>query len=399
VLHGAVPSRLPPPMHSLLAALLVVVAASAPRAQETEVPVTALPFLGLPAVAEAGGATVGRTTDDPRAALQNPAVAALAARDAAVATGGAPVDAWFGESRYGVAASAWHLRRGALAASVVASAGTMRGADRTLGDGTVYAPADRFRGLSLAVGTTGDVRVAAGVTGRYVTSTDVPVWTGDAYETGAKRGATFDGGVAASANVAALAGRPMVAGLRPALDVTAGYAQTNVSGGIRYAGFGTQALPRLGALGWSATAGVDLPTRAGTLRLVEAEVARSAERLLVEEQGVTTRYAALIGGMPVGAPLAGAGDARTVGRAGLRLAVAETIAFSWGRFEGWGYAPSRITGWEVRTAGAARAVAGLTSSPVLDALARTDLRVGRTTVWAGTENAETRTTLTLVIGR
>ncbi len=386
-------------MRLLLVVLFALPAAGPARAQDTQVPVTALPFLGLPAVAEAGGATVGRLTDDPRAGLQNPALAALAARNAAVATGGAPTDAWFGESRYGVAASAWHLRRGAVAASVVASAGTMRGADRTLADGSLYTPADRFRGLSLAVGTTGAVRIAGGVTGRYVTSTDVPVWTGVTYTSDAKRGATLDGGVAASADVAALAGRPTLAGLRPALELTAGYAQTNISGGIRYAGFGTQALPRLGALGWSAVAGLDVATRSGTIRLVEAEIARSAERLLVEEQGEQTRYAALVGGMPIGAPLTGAGDARSVGRAGQRLALAEIVALSWGRFEGWGYAPSRTVGWEVRTGGAARLAAGLTSSPVLDALARTDLRVGRTTVWAGTDHAETRTTLTLVIGR
>lgn len=392
-------------MRSFLTALFVI-AAAAPCAQETEIPITALPFLGLPAVAELGGATVGRATDDPRATLQNPAVGALAAREAAQGVGGAPVDTWFGESRYGVAASAWHLRRGGVAASIAAGVGTMRGADRTLADGSLYAPADRFRSLSVAVGTTGDVRVAAGVTGRYVTSTDVPVWNGTSYLIGSKRGATFDGGLAVSADVAALAGadrwfagRPAVAGLHPALDVTAGYAQTNVGGGIRYAGFGTQALPRLGALGWSAVAGLDLPTRAGDVRLVEAEIARSAERLLVEEQGATTRYAAVVGGMPLSAPLAGTGDDRMVGRAGFRVRLAETVTLSWGRFEGWGYASSRVTGWEVSTAGVARLAAARTSSPVAAALARTDLRVGRTTVWAGTENEQTRTTLTLVVGR
>lgn len=379
--------------------LALALAPLAATAQEATVPITALPFLGVPAVAEMGGATVGRVSLDPRAALQNPAALGLAARDAVQTVGGTPTEDWFGESRYGVGATAWNVRRGRLAGSVAIAQGAMHGTARTLADGTLYAPTDRFRSLSLGVGTTGVVRVAMGATGRYVTSTDVPVWDGTAFHVGRLRGVTFDGGVLAQADVAALAGRPTVAGLAPALDVATGYAQTNVGGGVRYSGFGPQALPRLGALGWSARAGLDAPVGTAVVRLVEAEVAFSAERLLVEQAAETTGYAPVTGRMPLAAPLTGTGDERTTGRRGARVALAETVALSWGRFDGWGYDDARTRSWEVGTAGTARWLATQTDGVVADVLRRVDLRIGQTTVWAGTPEAEVRTTVTLAIRR
>lgn len=380
-------------LRSVLAAFAFLSVAAA--AQETVVPITALPFLSVPAVAELGGATVGRAVLDPRAALQNPAVLGLAARDAVQTAGGTPSENWFGENRYGVGATAWNVRHGRLAGGVALAQGTMRGTPRTLADGSTYAPGDRFRSLSLGVGTTGAVRLAVGATGRYVTSTDVPVWDGDSFEVGQLRGVTADVGVLVQADVAALAGRPTVAGLAPSLDVTAGYAQTNIGGAVRYSGFSRQALPRLGALGWSARAGLDTPVGAATVRLVEAEVAFSAERLLVEQTPESTGYALVVGRMPLAAPLTGAGDDRMAGRRGVRVALAETVGLSWGRFDGWGYTQAQTRSWDVGTAGASRWLATRADGPLADVLRRLDLRVGQTTVWAGTPNAETRTTVTL----
>lgn len=383
---------------SLLVSALAALSFPA-SAQETALPQTVLPFLGVPAVAEMGGATVGRATLDPRAALQNPAVLGLAARDVVQSIGGTPTEGWFGENRYGAGVAAWGMTAGPVAVGVGVGAGTMRSTARTLSDGTLYAPADRFRSLSLGAATRGNVRAAIGTTGRYVTSTDVPRWDGDSFSTGQLRGFTFDAGVQAQADIAALAGHPSVGGVAPTLDLTVGYAQTHIGGSVRYSGFSEQALPRLGALGWSARTGLDRPIGGASLRLVEAEIAFSAERLLVKQEAGTTAYALISGGLPLAAPLTGTGDERTTGRRGARVALAETVALSWGRFDGWGYADARTRSWEVGTLGAARWLASRTAGTLAHVLQRVDLRVGQTTVWAGTINEETRTTVTLAVRR
>lgn len=385
-------------MRYLLLATLVL-ASLAPRAQEASVPITALPFLGVPAVVELGGATVGRLTLDPRAALQNPAAVGLAARDAMHAVGGAPTEDWFGDSRYGVGVSAWSVRQGALAGGLAVGAGTMRGTQRTLADGSTYASSDQFRSLTVGMATTGAFRVAAGATGRYVTSTDVPVWDGSAFHAERLRGVTFDGGVLATADVAALAGHPQIVGTMPALEVTAGYAQTHMGGAIQYSGFDRQSLPRLGALGWSAQTGIDIFMDGKLLRLVNLEVAFGAERLLATEENGTTRYAHVTGGLPLGAALRGTGDARTTGRRGIGLSFAETVSLSWGRFDGWGYDDAQTRHWEIGTAGAMRWLSTRTPGALSNVLQRTDFRLGQTTVWAATPRAETRTVATLILRR
>lgn len=386
-------------MSRLAVAFLLAAVLAAPRAgaQETEIVVTALPFLGLPTVAEMGGASVGRLADDPRAALPNPAMLGLLGRDVTHATGGAPVETWFGESRYGVGATAYGVRGRRLAGAVALGAGTLQISPRDLADGTTYTPADRFQSLSAGVGTTGAVRASVGAGARYVTSSDVPVWTGSRYEVSRQRGATLDAGAMASADIAALAGHPEILGLRPALDVTAGYAQTHVSGGVRYAGLGTLALPRTGALGWSARAGVDGHAGRLPLRFAEAEVSRSADRVLARYEAGVPRYAAVLDGLPLASALAGEGDDRTVGRRGVKLTLAETVAVSWGRFDGWGYRDVQTVGWEVRTAAAMRLLGQ--AVPAAERFAAADLRLGQTTVWAGTDRAQPRTTLTLVVRR
>lgn len=382
---------------SFVPVAVCAVAVAAQAQGDVSVPVTALPLLEVPAVVAMGGANVGRTDADPRLGLQNPAAFGMMARDVAQAVGGTPTATWYGENRYGASAAMWGLRRGSLAAGVAIAQATLRGADRTLGDGTPFAPADRFRSLSLGVATTGAVRGGVGVTGRYVTATDVPVWTGATYQTGRLRGASLDLGAQVQADVAALAGRPTLGALTPALEITAGYAQTNLSGAIRYSGFANQPLPRTASAGWSLQAGLELPVAGGTLRLVDAEASFSAERSLVRQGDGTTSYAALTNGLGAANVAFGTGGTATTGRRGVRLTLAETLALSTGRFDGWGYEDVQTRGWEVRTAGLSRLLSGRV--PFAPILARTDLRVGRSTVWAGTDEAASRTTLTLVVTR
>ena len=388
-------------MLRLSVALLVALCLAIPSSAQSDVslPVTALPMLEVPAVVEMGGASVGRSGSDPRLGLQNPAAFGMMARDVAQSIGGAPSATWYGENRYGAGAAMWGLRSERLAAGLAVSQGALQGADRTLGDGTPYTPADRFRSLSLGVATTGALRGGVGVTGRYVTATDVPVWTGTTYRTGQLRGASLDLGAQAQADVAALAGSPTIGMLRPTLDVTVGYAQTNISGAIRYSGFDRQPLPRTAAAGWSVRAGLDLPVASGAVRLVEIEAAVSGERSLVRQSAGTTSYAVLSNGMDVWSAATGAGDEATTGRRGLQITLGETVVVSTGRFDGWGYSGVQTRGWELRTAGLSRALARAVPSVLAPILQRTDVRVGRSTVWAGTDNAASRTTLSLVVTR
>lgn len=378
-------------------ALLLLLAAALPaRAQEQTAIFTALPVLEIPAVPEMGGATVGRSTDDARAFLQNPAALALAPAGQAIA--GSPSAAWFGESRYETAAAAWSARRGRLALGLGLATGALSGDARTLGDGTPFDPTDRFTALGASVGTRGAVRVALGATARFVSSTDAPVYDGARFTVGRLRGATADLGVLLAADIARLVGRPSIGRFSPALDVTVGYAQTHIGGTMTYSGFGSQALPRTGALGWSARTGLDINVNSRPLRLVEAEGAFQGERRLVRETADVTGYAALTDGFAVADALTGSGDDITTGRRGLRLGLAETLSLSWGRFDGGGYRAVETRGVEVRTAGLfALAAQHVAPGRLADALARTDLRVGRTTVFAGTDAATTRTTLSLVI--
>ena len=381
----------------LFALALTLLAAGAARAQEQTVVFTALPVLEVPAVPEMGGATVGRTADDARAFLQNPAALSLAPAGQAIV--GSPSATWFGESRNATAAATWTGRAGALALGVGLAEGSMRADARTLGDGTPFDPTDRYRALGASVGTAGAVRVSLGATARYITSTDAPVYDGSRYTVGRLRGVTADVGVLATADVARLAGRPRIGALTPALDLTVGYAQTHVGGRVRYSGFNAQPLPRTGALGWSARAGLDLPLGGGTLRLVEAEGAVQAERRLIHDTPDGLAYSALTGGLALGDALAGTGSDLTTGRRGASVTFAETLALTVGRFEGGGYRRAATRSVEIRTGGLfALAAERLGPSPLAEALARIDLRVGRSTAFAGTPDSATRTTVRLVVG-
>ncbi|HEX8297531.1 MAG TPA: hypothetical protein VF594_00105, partial [Rubricoccaceae bacterium] len=214
------------------------------------------------------------------------------------------------------------------------------------------------------------------------------------------RGMTADLGALISADVARLTGQPRLGPLTPALDVSAGYAQTHIGGTVKYSGFAGQPLPRTGALGWSARAGLDVPLGGRMLRAVEVEGACAAERRLARPSETVGRvsYAPLTAGVDLADALAGTGNQITTGRRGLRLGLAETLSLSWGTFDGGGFRSVLTRSVELRTAGVLALVASHLG-PSGAALARIDLRVGRTTVFAGSPDAASRTTFSLVIRR
>ena len=374
--------------------VLSLLAIALPAAAQQPV-FTALPVLEIPASPSLGGAAVGRLSDDPRAALQNPALLGLSAGSVRQATAVTPGAAWYGEQSMSLASASLGVEWGRVDLGLGVSQGTLGADARTLADGTDYDPTDRYRALSAGLATRGPVRLALGATARYVTTTDAPRWNGQRYTVHNLRGMTADLGVAVSADVMALAGAPSLGALRPSLDVTAGYAQSHLGGTVRYAGYEQQSLPRTATLGWSAVGGLDL----AALRLVEAEVAVQADQSLVRDEAGTTRYDWAVGSLPPTAALLGTGGERTTGRRGVRVELAETLSLSRGRFDGWGYDDAQTRSIELRTAGAFALLAGPSDRGALADLRPLDLRVGRMTVWAGTPDATTRTTVSLVVGR
>ena len=355
---------------------------------------TALPMLEVPAQPALGGAGVGRGGADPLLFLQNPASLGLATASARVAH--VPSSTWFGDVRYGVDVATAGRSVGPLALGIGLADGAMVGAARTLADGTLYQPADRFRALGAALATRGAVRLSGGATARFVTATDAPVWTGQSYAVGRLRGVTLDVGATLAADVAALAGRPSVGPLQPSLDVTVGVAQTHWSGAIQYSGFSPRATPRTAALGWSVRAGLDPLRSSRPLRLVEAELAVQAEQSLVRSSEAGFVYASALDGPSVRSVAFGTGTASTTGRRGVRLTVLETLTLSWGRFDGWGYADARTHSVEV---GSRALVAALAPVPLARRLEPFDLRLGWTTVFAGSDHETRRASVRLVVGR
>ena len=379
---------LPPslPGRLALAALLAALALPA-RAQ------TALPFLEI-VPTELGAAGVARP--DVQTFVQNPALLGLMAADTRLAVSGTPLAGWLGEFSHGAGTAVAGAQVGPVSVGLGLAQGTLRGETRTLGDGTVFTPGDRYRALGLGVATQGAVRLAAGATGRAIATSDAPTWTGERYRTATLYGASLDLGLAAEADVTRLAGAPRLGPLAPDVQLRAGYGQTHISGHVRYAGFEASPLPRTAALGWSARAGLDLPLRARAVRLVDLEASFQAERSLVRADD----YAPLLGGLSPLAALGGTGDADTVGRRGARVVLGETLALGAGRYDGWGYDGVQTRSAELRAGGALSLIAALADRPELDALARrTDLRLGRVSTFVGTPEETARTQFTLVLTR
>lgn len=374
-------------MHRLaLSLLLLTMAMPAAWSQ------TALPFLEI-APSELGGAGVARP--DVQTFVQNPALLGLSAVSTRAAASGTPTVGWLGELSYGTGSALVGGEVGPLAMGVGTAQGELVGEPRTLGDGTPYQPMDRYRALGVGVATRGPIRLAAGITGRHITTTDAPVFDGERFSSLELGGASLDVGVAASADIGALTTLPTLGSVEPALTVRAGYGQTHISGEVQYSGFGPMPLPRTAALGWSATAGLDLPTKRGSLRLAELEVAAQAERSLVrmDEQ----RYAGVLGGLSPLHAVAGIGDDATTGRRGVRFVLAETFAFSAGRYDGWGYDDVRSRTTEVRARGVLHLLTNALGRSVGDIGQRADLRLSWETAYAGTPDVSTRTRITLVV--
>ncbi|MFN3596987.1 MAG: hypothetical protein ACK41D_06925 [Rubricoccaceae bacterium] len=372
---------------------LALLACAAPSGAQAPV-FTALPVLEIapsPAQTARGGASTALAPRDPFAFLANPAHLGLAAHAPYATSSGLPgMTDWLNAFRYGSAALAGGVRRGPLALGAGVAQASLRSERRTLADGTPYAPEDRYWALGVGAGTTGAVRVAVGANARYIESTDAPRWDGEAFHVGTLRGASADVGVLAQADVAALAGHPAFGTLRPALEVSAGYAQTHVGGTVRYSGGHAQALPRTASLGWAVSTGLDLPLAdAPALRLVRFDATLQADRSLVFAHGDgRTGYAPLTGGALLAKAALGQGDERTTGRRGLRVELAETIALSQGHLDGWGFSDVRTRGVEVSAAGVLKTAAAYSGHEALRrAAGHLDVRLTRATLFAGTPEA------------
>jgi hypothetical protein len=363
-----------------------------------------------------GGADVAHRDAGAHAALGNPALAGLAARDLVAATAGGPgASDWrsLGDIRFSGGAQSFGVdgaRLGVPLTLGVALAWTsMDYGERSLqGTRATYAPIDRFAAFSIGGATRGAVRVALGATVRHLSTTDrVTVRNGRA-SVSSRRGVTADLGLAASADIAAAVGSPEFAlpgagRLRPALEVTAGYAQTHVGGTVRYSGGEAAALPRTARLGWSAVAGIDmdLPAMAGSLRVLEGEVVAQAEtRLVRESAGGDYTYAPALGDVGVVDALAGRGDASVTGRRGIRVGIAETLALSVGWFGGAGFDNTASRAMEIRLAGPLKLAAALARSPRLaDAARRMDLRWIRAVTFIDSPYETTMNGFSLVVRR
>jgi hypothetical protein len=406
-----------PAVRRLVALLALAAPAALAQAPAGPVP-TALPFLDLtpsPALLGLGGAGVAQPAADAHLALANPALLGLAARDLSAATAAGPGAAdWrgYGDIDLGgvaqMAGTGVSVRGLPLTVGASYARATMGyGESAIAGTEATYEPTDRYQALSLGAATTGAVRVALGATGRYVTSTDRAILSDGHPKVYQLHGLTADVGAAVSADVAALLGRPafalpLVGRLRPALDLTAGYAQTHVGGRIRYSGGDWLPLPRTARLGWGAVVGLDAPLgRAGTLRPVEAELALMAESRLVREDtdGVYT-FDPLVGDLGPLDALFGRGDALVTGRRGVRVMAFETVSVSWGYFGGGGYENARAHAVELRLAGPLKVAAALSGSDALAAAARRfDLRWTRAVTFVGTPYETAMSGFALVVRR
>jgi hypothetical protein len=385
-------------------------------------PLTALPFLEIspsPAANGVGGAGVALVEADPHGFLYNPAHLGLAARDVRALSAFYPTGTtdWlaFEDLALGSAALAvgFDARVAGLPLAVGAGLGqtVLRFGERIAVDEHgealgAYEPVDRYRALGVGAATTGAVRVGVGGTVRHVTSTDRVLVEDARVATTSVWGFTFDLGVLAEADVTRLLGRPRLSlalPLQPSLTVAAGYAQTNLSGEVNYSGLPAMPLPRTARLGWSARAGLDLPTRAGTLRLVEGLFAVQAEHSLVryDEQRGQYKYRTVVGDLDVYRNgLLGRGNEVVTGRHGWQMTLAETVAFSRGGFDGWGFYDARTHGLELRLAGPLKGAALLTGSGRLaEAARRFDLRLTHAVVFSGDAQESTFDGLTFVVRR
>lgn len=413
-------TRFLPPFARL--ALFACVASASFPAGAQNLPITALPFLEIspsPGINGVGGAGVALVKPDAHGFLYNPAHLGLAARDARALSAFYPAGStdWlaFDGLTLGSAALAvgfdarvagLPLTVGAGLAQTALRFGEHVAVDEQGAPLGAYEPVDRYRALAVGAGTTGAVRVGFGAAARHVTSTDRVRVEGEQLSTTSVWGFTFDLGLLAEADVTRLLGRPRLGGalgLQPSLAVSAGYAQTNLSGEVAYSGSPALPLPRTARLGWSASAGLDLPTDVGALRLVEGTLAVQAEHSLVRREDLTGRYRyrAFVGDLHVFEHgFLGHGNAVVTGRHGWQLSVAETFALSRGSFDGWGFFDAQTHAVEARLAGPLKGAALLTGSGRLAEFARRfDLRLTHAVVFSGDAQESTFDGLTFVVRR
>ncbi|NNF57898.1 MAG: hypothetical protein HKN04_06620 [Rhodothermaceae bacterium] len=387
------------------------------QAGAQNLPLTALPFLEIPSspmTSAIGGAGVALTEADAYGFLSNPAHLGLQARNTRAASalypGGSTDWLQVGDLTLGSSALNVGFEAKVLGTPLTVGVGLAqtalrfgeRAAINAQGESIgAYEPVDRFRALALGAATTGPVRLGLGATARHVVSTDRAVVEADGISTSNIWGITFDLGLLADADVTALLGHPTLGVLRPALSISAGYAQANIGGMVGYSGAPSQPLPRTARLGWSQTLGFDLPTAIGPFRLVEETSSVQAEHSLVRRTETGYGYRPVLGDMNVFQhALLGRGNEVVTGRRGFRLELGETVAFSRGSFDGWGFEEVQTRGFELHLAGPLKAAALMTGSDRLAAVAtRFDVRYTRSVYFAGELNESTFHGLSLTVTR
>jgi hypothetical protein len=130
---------------------------------------------------------------------------------------------------------------------------------------------------------------------------------------------------------------------------------------------------------------------AGTLRVVEIELAIQSETRLVRESADSEfSYAPAMGDMSIADAVVGRGDDVVTGRRGFRVTLLDAISVSQGWFGGAGYPNTASRALEFRLAGPLRIAAGLTGSRRLAAAAaRFDLRLTRAVTFIDTPHETT----------
>ncbi|MDX1439308.1 MAG: hypothetical protein R3284_05345 [Rubricoccaceae bacterium] len=388
-------------------------------ANAQNVPITALPFLEIPpspGINALGGAGVALSTSDPHAFLYNPAQLGIAARETRAAGTlypGGSID-WLAVGDLSVGSTA--LTAGVdfrdsglpLAAGVGLAQTALHFGDRIFvnDEGEAvdsYEPLDRYYALSLGAATTGPLRLGIGSTVRHISTTDRVTFDGETASATTLSGFSFDVGALAQADITSLFGNPLLGTASPRVVASVGYSQSNIGGTISYSNQGTSSpMPRTARLGWSLSAGFDMPLDDQTLRFLQGDFSVQAEHLLVrEERRGSYTYEPFLGNLDiVRNGFLGRGDDTITARKGLRISLIETLSISRGQFDGWGFDDVETTGVEFHLAGPLKILASILEDNRIAAFAQTyDVRFTHTSYFSREANESSFNGLTFVVKR
>lgn len=389
------------------------------QAVAQNLPIPALPFLEIPAspgINAIGGAGVAAQTPDPHAFLYNPAQLGIAALETQAAGTLYPAGSieWLSVGDLSIGSTA--LQAGVdlrsnnipLTVGIGLAQTALRFGDRVFvgEDGNAlatYEPQDRYRALSLGAATTGAVRIGLGGTFRHITTTDQATYADNSLDVTRLSGVSFDMGVLVNADVTRLLGVSSADMFYPDLKVSIGYSQTNIGREIFYTGSPKASpMPRTARIGWSLSAGFDIPLQSNRLRLLQTDVSLQSEHLLVR-QGPEGEYSyrRFLGDMNLFENgLLGRSSEIVTARNGIRFTLAETISFSRGHFDGWGFDNVSTRGTDIHLAGLLKIIGTLAGQDSLRMFAESyDVRFTRSTYFKGGPNESSFSGVTFLVRR